>query len=188
MKVNIREKKLVMGTLAVALVVLGYYYVVEPFIESQQRIAAELATGIAAATQNQFRVSRKEKLEHRLSQLKQEYTELEAGLLPGAKAPLAAAELQKIIKTIVKKRKGVKIISEKVLEPVELGNYQRIAVQVTISCLVTRLKEVIYRLENNRTMLNISQVNIRVANQRHPKDIKTTIIVEGAIRRGEDNA
>lgn len=187
MKIKIRDKKFLMGTLILAFFVLGYYYVVEPLIESQRNTAAELAISIDIANQNQLRVSRKQKLERRLAQLKQEFDQSEAGLLPGTKAPLAAAELQKIIKTIVKKHRGINIVSEKVLEPVKLGNYQQIAVQVTISCLVTKFKEIVYQLENNKTRLSISRVNIKVSNPRYPKDIKATIVVEGAIRVGEDN-
>ncbi len=187
MKVNIREKKLLLYTIIAACALLTYYYIVEPVIESQQRIAAELAASISTASQNQLRVSRKPRLERRLKQMEQEFNQLEAGLLPGSKAPLAAAELQKIIKAIVRQYPGVNIVSEKVLEPVKAGAYQRIAVQVTLNCLLSKLKDIIYKIENHKTMLNISQVNIKLANRRRPKDVKATIIVEGAIRLGENH-
>ncbi len=187
MKVNIREKKILLSAIGLAFVLLTYYYIIEPAVESQQRITAELAASVSTAQQNQLRVSRKFRLEQRLEQMGLEFEQLEAGLLPGSKAPLAAAELQKIVKAIVRKYPGVNIVSEKVLEPVETGVYQRIAVQVTVNCLLTKLKDIIYQIEHNKTLLNISEVNIRLANQRHPKDVKATMVVEGAIRLGEND-
>ena len=187
MKINIRENKPLLGTIIAAIILLAYFYVVEPIIESQQRIATELTANTSAANQNQLRISRKEKLEQKLIQSKQEFNQLDAGLLPGDKAPLAAVELQKIIKAIVKKYRGVKIISEKVLEPIELGAYQRIAVQVTLSCLVSKLEKIVYHIENNETMLSIPQISIKIANPRRPKDVRATMVIEGAISLGESN-
>lgn len=187
MKVNLREKKLLLGTIGLAFVLLTYYYIVEPAIESQQKISAELAASVSTAHQNQLRVSRQQRLEQRLEQIGLEFEQLEAGLLPGSKAPLAAAELQKIIKAIVRKSPGVNIVSEKVLEPVKTGSYQRIAVQVTVDCLLSRLKDIMYHIEHSKTLLNISEVNIKLANRRHPKDVKATMVVEGAIRLGEND-
>jgi type II secretory pathway component PulM len=184
MKVNIRERKLLAVTLTVAVILLAYYYVVEPIVDSQRRIATELANSVIALDQSLLRVSRKPRLEQRLAQLEEEFNRLEAGLLPGDKAPLAAAKLQKIIKAIVK-RQGVSIISEKVLEPVEMGTYQRIAVQVTVRCLVSKLKEIMYHIENNQTMLNVPKIDIKVVNRRRPKEVQAMMVVEGAIRLGE---
>ncbi len=66
-----------------------------------------------------------------------------------------------------------------------MGAYQRIAIQVTVRCLASKLKEIMYQIENNKTMLNIPQVNIKVANRRQPKEIQATMVVEGAIHLGD---
>jgi general secretion pathway protein M len=185
MNVNLREKKFLLLTVAIGCILLLYYYVVEPIIESQQRISTELTSNISKLNQDQLKVNRQQKLERKVKQAEQEFSELKAGLLPGNKAPLAAAELQKIIKSIVKEQ-GVGIISEKVLDPLDMGIYQRIAVQVTVRCLTTELKKIIYLIETNKMMLSIPQINIKLVNMRNPKDIQATILVQGAIHLGEE--
>jgi general secretion pathway protein M len=184
MKINIREKKVLLVTIGAASILLAYFYIVEPLIASQQSISAELANSVNTLKQNQLKVSRQQKLKQKLERLKQEFNQLEAGLLPGNKAPIAAAELQKIIKKIVT-RQGVSIISEKVLKPVDMGIYQRIAVQVTVRCLTSKLKKIIYQIENHEIMLNIPQISIKLVNTRHPKDVQAMMLVEGAIKAGE---
>ncbi len=189
MNINLREKKLLLSTIAISVVLLGYFYVIEPIINSQQEVAIELSNNINMLNQNQLRLNRRPKLEENLNKLKEEYSKLEERLLSGDKAPLAAAELQKIIKSILRSEK-VSILSEKVLEPQDMGDsYQRIAVQITIKCLATNLKKVMYEILNNSSsvLLNIPEIDVKVDNQRKPKDVKATIIVEGAIRKEKPN-
>lgn len=183
MKVQLkdREKKFLAILGAIVAIFILVVYVVDPFLENQDTIRQELASKLALLKKSREKVTQIDRLEEEITGLKKYIKIAGTRMLPGKKPSLAAAELQKLLKSIARSS-DVNIKQEKIIPAVDLGPYEQIPVQVTFISNATALKEILYKIENHALLLLVPVVKIKVTSTRDPKETENTLIVAGLIR------
>lgn len=185
LKVNIREKKvLIAGAVIVALIIiyrLSLWYgdiasATGEYVEAKQVTLSKQLNKIA----------QKDNLLKKHDNLSDELKILERGLLSGSKPPVAAAMIQRDIKSIATIL-HISIKSERALTPVDHGYYLAVPVEIGFSATTAKLKDLLYRLTTSPKLLTVSEVKIRVTNINDPQEAFTTLIVTGYIKKPEMN-
>lgn len=89
----------------------------------------------------------------------------EGSLLPGATPPLAAADLQTMLKQF-SDRSGLKIQSEKILPHVKRESYLEIPVQIVANGEIRNLKDFLLAVDGSRTFIAVQDVSLRTVKRR----------------------
>lgn len=176
-----REQAMVGAALLLAVLVGGYLYVVEPrWVEikdlEQNRIPArEQVLGKARA-----RIAQGEAIRAQLAAVSQSAERLTTRLLRGATPPLAASELQKLVKELATKT-DVEVRSERILPPVDRGELQEIPVEITVSGGIREVVSLFHELERTKKLLTLQDLKVRVISIGQPRELLTTLTVSGFI-------
>ena len=127
-----RERRLLLLVGILGIGVAGYVYVAEPLIETHAA-TRELIVARRGLLARQGRlVSRSEAYGRELEALRAEIAQRRGRLLAGDKAPVAASEIQKLVKTTAQET-GIEVRSERILASVDRGGYAEVPVEVTLS-------------------------------------------------------
>jgi hypothetical protein len=113
-----------------------------------------------------------------------EDTGVQKNLLKGETASLAAADIQKIIDGFARDSK-IAVQSVKVMDPEPKENFISIPVQVIFAADMTRMKKFIQSIENDRKLLTIPELKIRVKNEVKDQGVTVTLQVAGFMKKGE---
>ena len=89
----------------------------------------------------------------------------EEALLPGATPPLAAADLQMLLKQLADKS-GLKIQSEKILAHVRKDAYLEIPVQIVATGDIRTVKEFLVGVESSPVVIAVQDMSLRVVKRR----------------------
>ena len=127
-------------------------------------------------------VEQKENLQLKLRKLKKESRKTSSSFLKGETPSLAAADLQKIIDGIAEEN-GVEIKSVKVLDSIQQEGLNAIPIQTMFNSDLTMLEKFINSIENNKKLLTIPELKIRVKNIRKPAGISVTMIITGFVQK-----
>ncbi len=180
-KISQRDKRiLIIGGIIVLLILLY-----RAFIWSNDiRTAMQNHTDAKKITlERQIKkISLKESLLNTHSLLSAETEQLESGLIPTEKPPVAAARIQRTLKEMASSL-DIEIIREKALNPVDAGLYLAIPVEIGFRTTSEKLKSMLFRIKTSDFLLTTSDVKIRVSNIRNPVDAHTTMIVTGFIKK-----
>jgi hypothetical protein len=173
-----RERIVVGAGALIALVVGGYLMMVEP-------LATRARTAKATVP------SREEVLERRRNQVRQQARlaeelaavnarlEAESGrLLRGPTAPLAASELQQLVKELLSNA-AVEVRSERVLPASDLQGLQEVSIELAVMGSIRDTVTALSRLERAPQLLALKDVKIRVAAVGQPRDLLTTVVIAG---------
>jgi Tfp pilus assembly protein PilO len=183
-----RERNIVLVAAATIIGFCLFTFVIDPFFASQDRIRAQIPTKLKQLEKYRQFVARRAQVEAELQQAKRAANQCESMFLSGDTPPLAAANLQDVLKTLSSKNK-IKIHSEKVLDSKEFDYFEQIPVQIDFTSSMRNLTNFIYDVETYKKSLSITDLNIRVTNRRQPKDIRATIVVAGLMQsKKEKNA
>ena len=101
-------------------------------------------------------------------------------LLAGDKAPVAASELQKLVKTTAQEA-GIEVRSERILAPVDRGGYAEVPVEVTLSGPIRGLTTFLHRLEEAPILLALTDLKVRAPATGVQRDLSATIALSGFI-------
>jgi Tfp pilus assembly protein PilO len=126
-------------------------------------------------------VKTKGSLQLKLRKLKKESRKRTSSFLKGETPSLSAADLQKIIDGIAEEN-GVKIKSVKVLDSIQQKGLTAIPIQTMFNCDLTMLEKFTSSIENNKKLLTIPELKIRVKNKRKPAGISVTMIITGFVQ------
>jgi hypothetical protein len=162
------------------IVVVGYLYVVEPLVDTHAA-TRELVVGRRSLLVRQQRlVARSEAYERELGGLRAEIGLRRARLLAGDKAPVAASEIQKLVKSTAQEA-GIEIRSERMLAPVDRGGYAEVPVEVTLSGPVRGLTRFLHRLEEAPLLLAVTDLKVRVPAIGATRELSATLALSGFI-------
>ena len=180
---NPRERIAVGAGAAIALVVGGYLMLVEP-IMTRARTAETTVP------------SREEVLERRRDQIRQQARlaeelaavnarlEAESGrLLRGPTAPLAASELQQLVKELLGDA-SVEVRSERVLPASDLQGLQEVSIELAVMGRIRDTVTALSRLERAPQLLALKDVKIRVVAVGQPRELLTTVVIAGYLLPG----
>ncbi len=127
-------------------------------------------------------LSEKEFIKRRLVTVKDELKALEAGLLSGDKAPLSAAELQRLLKEMAESL-NIEIRSEKAMSPVDMGEYLGVPVEISFNATTAKLKNMLFKIKESPLLLTVSGIKIRVGNVRNPGKATISLTVRGLVEK-----
>jgi Tfp pilus assembly protein PilO len=139
--------------------ILGRVSVVGP---QSVRLFAEKVKVIAAYRQA---VGREASLAAEAAALGAEISAYERVLLPGATPPLAAADLQTLLKRF-SDGAGLKIQSEKILPHVKREHYLEIPVQIVANGEIRNLKNFLVAVDSSGTFIAVQDVSLRTVKRR----------------------
>ncbi len=180
---SVRERMVVGAGAAVALVVGGYLFLVEPLVTRARAVEAAVPAREAALERRRLLVSRRPRLTEELASVTARLEVESARLLRGPTPPLAAAELQKVIKDLLPGG-GVEIRSERVLVPSALEGLQEIGIELALVGSIRDTVGALGRLERADRLLALRDVKIRLVAPAQPRDLLTTVTVAGYLLPG----
>ncbi|MFQ5899528.1 MAG: type II secretion system protein GspM [Candidatus Methylomirabilia bacterium] len=177
-----REQVLVVLALLVAVLVGGYLYVVEPRWTEIKALEQDLIPAREAVlAKARARIAQREALRRQLREVSQAVAKSSKRFLDGATPPLAASELQKLVKEIARGA-GVEVRSERILKAVERGGLLGVPLQVTVSGGIREIVTLLHRLQRTTTLLTLTDVKIRATRRGKGRGLLTTLTVSGFIR------
>ena len=195
-----RERKFLVGAAALLILYLGAIKLGPPRIfvgvttigPRSDKLLAEKLERIEAYRQS---VGRESSLAAEAAALGAEISSYEAALLPGATPPLAAADLQTLLKKFSDSA-GLKIQSEKILPHVKRDAYLEIPVQIVANGDIRNLKEFLVAVDSSKLFMAVQNVSLRTVKRRQfiaetrsytdSNDIQASMTLVGLIH-GERN-
>jgi Tfp pilus assembly protein PilO len=175
-----RERWLLSIAVTVAVVVFGYLYVVEPLVQRDRETRDLIAARQALLVRQQRLVARQAQLGAELATLEAEVARNRARLLPGDRAPLAASELQKLVKGTAQEA-GVDVRSERILPSVERGGFTEVPIEVTLAGPIRALTTLLAALDSAPAILTVSDLKLRVVSVSSPRELSVTLAIAGYI-------
>jgi Tfp pilus assembly protein PilO len=183
-KVTQREKKFLIAGVIVVLFVIAYHGVL--WYQDMKKSVAEYRDNKQLTLQKQYeRIRDKDRIKKDIEEMSAELKELEKGLLPGDKPPVAAAEVQRELKKMASSL-GIEIRTERALNPVDGEFYTGVPVEIGFNASTGELKNMLYKIRTSPMLLRVSMLKIRVTNIRDPKEVFATMVVQGFIKKTEE--
>jgi Tfp pilus assembly protein PilO len=159
---------------------VGYVYVVEPLLEMHAATGELVVARRALLARQERLLARTDANERELATLRAEIDQHRAHLLAGDKAPVAASELQRLVKTTAQEA-GIDVRSERILATVDRGGYAEVPVEVTLSGPVRSLTAFLYRLESVPILLTVTDLKVRAPATGTQRDLSATLQLSGFI-------
>jgi Tfp pilus assembly protein PilO len=180
-----RERRLVGIGVAATLAAFAFVYVVEP-VMTRHRETAELIPAREGTLQRRRQlIAQRPALEGAAADMSRELEQRSNRFLAGPTPPLAASELQRLVKDIAVSA-GVQVRSERVLAPVEREGIQEIPIELTVAGGIRESVGLLYQLERTERLLTMQDLKMRAmsAGMRTPqaREILTTLTVAGYLR------
>ena len=178
-----RERRFLIVAGGIAAIILGYAYGVEPLVARYRQVQELITARQQMLTRQQRLLARRDRYQQEKVALEAEIAERRARLLPGDKPPLAASELQKLVKSVAQES-GVEVRSERILPPGERGGYTEVPVEVTLSGPIRAVASLLYRLEAVPVLLAVTDAKLRVVSVGAPRELSVTLSLTGYIASG----
>jgi len=155
-----REKGLVLLALIALILVLGRFFLLDPFVERREWVKNQIEIQPQHLAKNLRYLAQKKEIEGDLEKSRGELKSLEAVLLAGDTPPVSASNLQEILQTSAAKD-GVQVITTRVLNPEPMGPFTRIPIQVEVGGQLEQVVNLIKGLESAEKLLVINELNVR---------------------------
>ena len=175
-----RERRLLLLAGLLTLGVVGYVYAVEPLVEAHTATRELVVARQGLLARQQRLVARTEAYRRELGTLREEIGRGRARLLAADKVPIAASELQKLVKSTAQEA-GIDVRSERILPPVDRGGYAEVPVEVTLAGPIRGLAAFLHRLEGAPVLLALNDLKVRAPTTGAARDLSATISLSGFI-------
>ena len=175
-----RERTFVGAAVGVAIILAGYVYLVEPTRARTRELAMLIPVREEILSKRRALIAQRAAYQGRLEEISRAAEQASARLLPGATPPLAASELQKLVKELAS-QSNVEVRSERILTPVERGRLLEVPLEITVAGGIRDLVMLLYRLEGTGKILTLQELKVRVVSVGQPKELLTTLVVSGYI-------
>lgn len=178
-----RERTLIGVGVAGAVLVGVYLFVVEPMMNRNAELAQLVPAREATLERRRQLVGQRDRVAAEQAALAAQLEAASARLLPGATGPLAASELQKLVKDVAEGAK-VEVRSERVLPPVDLPGLQEVPIEIAVAGSVRETVALLHMLEQTPRLLTLRDVSIRVVAIGQARDLLTTLTISGYVMPG----
>ena len=175
-----RERTFVGAAVGVGIILAGYVYLVEPSIARTRELRALIPAREEILSKRRALLAQRAAYQGRLEEVSRAAEQASTRLLPGATPPLAASELQKLVKELAS-QSNVEVRSERILTPVERGRLLEVPLEITVAGGIRDLVVLLYRLEGTGKILTLQDLKVRVVSVGQPKELLTTLVVSGYI-------
>jgi len=163
---------------------LSYFLIFSPIYKGYVHTKGDIKIKTESYEDSLAIINEKSSLMEKLKVAENKFKEAENGFLKGAKPPVAAAELQQIVKGMASVR-GIDIRAEKMLQLDVFPGYIGVPVEIEFQSQMSSLKELLFDIEHSPTIILIPEIKIRVANIMEPTDVQVNIVIEGIMKKVE---
>ena len=175
-----RERAIVLGGAALAVLVLGWLFVLNPLLSSNTATADLVPERERLLVRRMDLLARRGQIAAELESANAGIDKLNARLLTAAAPAVAASELQKLVKDMAAEAR-TDIRSERILPPEERGELLEIPVEIAVSAEIRQLVDLLARVEGAQKLLTVKDLRVRVVNVSQPKELLATLTVSGFI-------
>jgi len=175
---TLRERVIVGAGAVVALAVGGYLFLVEPLLTRARDAEAMVPSREATLERRRLLVDRRPRLAEDLAAVTERLETESARLLRGPTPPLAASELQKLVKDLLPAG-GVEVRSERVLPAADHQGLQEVGLELTLTGSIRNTVAALAHLERTDRLLALKDVRIRVVAPGQARELLTTLTVVG---------
>jgi Tfp pilus assembly protein PilO len=173
-----RERVLIGVGVAVVLLVVVYLFLVEPLVGRAREAGSRTTAREAVLERRRLTIARGPQIAEELRSIKGQLEAESARLLQGPTAPLAASELQKLVKDAAA-RNNMEVRSERVLPASDREGLQEVPIEIMIAGSIRDTVATLYRIEHAERLLMIKDLKIRVVSVGQPRELLTTLTVAG---------
>ena len=173
-----RERNLIGLALLGAAVSIGYVYVLEPLREQAQQTAELIPAREAQLQRRRLLIAQRASLATELAQIATRIEAQSERLLKGPTPPLAASEMQKLVKEVAAAA-NVEVRSERILPTADRDGLQEVPIEITVAGGIRESMNVLDQLERTSKLLTMQDLKVRVISAGQPRDLLTTITVAG---------
>lgn len=175
-----RERILVGLGLAAVIAVFGYIYLIEPFRARSQEMADLRPAREATLERRRLLIAQRDRLTSELTDTVNRLEAQSGSLLPGPTPPLAASQLQNLLKELAVGA-GVEVRSERILPPADRSGIQEIPVEITVAGGIRETVNLLQELERTSStkLLTIQDLKVRLVSVGQPRDLLTSLTVSG---------
>jgi len=173
-----RERNLIGLALLGAAVSTGYVYVLEPLREQAQQTAELIPAREAQLQRRRLLIAQRASLATELAQIATRIEAQSERLLKGPTPPLAASEMQKLVKEVAAAA-NVEVRSERILPTADRDGLQEVPIEITVAGGIRESMNVLDQLERTSKLLTMQDLKVRVISAGQPRDLLTTITVAG---------
>ncbi len=183
MKATKRERSIIAFAIVIGVLILGYVYVFEPIQEWKQAGADLIPTREAVLERRRMLVAQRPMITAEIEKVNERIGAVAPRWLKGPTPPLAASELQTLIKGLAEQA-GAEVRSERVLPLVERGGLQEIPIEITVASGLREAVRLLFDLEHTTKILTVHDVKVRVVAVGQPRDLLTSFTVSGYLFPG----
>jgi len=184
MKPSSRDKKYIIALIIAVVIFALIKFVLFPLTDKISEQKTNLKFKEKSREKYVKALEQKEELQLKLKILKKENRKTNNSFLQGETTSLAAADLQKIIHGIAEENM-VTIKSVKVLDSIQKEGLTTIPIQTMFNSDLTMLEKFIGSIEDNKKILTIPALKIRVKNKRKPAGISVTMTITGFVQKND---
>jgi Tfp pilus assembly protein PilO len=178
-----RERALIVLAVVVATIIGLWVYAIEPLQEWRRTATDLVPTREALLERRRLLVGQRPVLAAELENVEKRLGAKAERLLKGPTPPLAASELQTLVKDLAEKA-GAEMRSERILPLVDRGGLQEVPIEITVAAGLRETVRLLYELEGTTKILTLQDLKIRVVAAGQPRDLLTTFIVSGYLAPG----
>ena len=178
MSINKRERRLIGLAVLVGAALFAYFYLVEPLSDWRRSASELIPSREAQLERRRLIVGQRTHLTAEMEKVDQRLQAKAPRWLQGPTPPLAASELQTMVKDVALKA-GVEVRSERILPLVDRSGLQEVPVEITVAGGLRETVRLLYDLEHTSKILTVQDVKVRVVAVGQPRDLLTTFNVSG---------
>lgn len=175
---NRRERTIIGLAIGAALVVALYLYVVDPLLDRYRELGEQAPAREATLEARRRLIAQRPRLIEELAEATTSLEQQTQRLLPGATAPLAASDLQRVVKEVATAA-NVDVRSERVLPPSEVAGLQEVPIELTVAGSIRDTVALLFQIERTSRLLTVKDVKMRVVAVGQPRELLTTLVVAG---------
>jgi general secretion pathway protein M len=190
-RLSARERVLASVALLALGLVIVRYGIIDPYLAYTARLEEEIEQNAQLVARMQRQRGRRERIATQVNLLRQRFQETKQRLIPGGTPALAAAHLQEQIQTLAG-QSGLELVTTQVMRDEALGEFRKIAVQVTLRGELPAVADFVAGVEYGNWLLAVttlevrSTYNARVRPREGPRNPLTITLEVGGIMQGAE--
>ena len=177
------RRNLILGGSIIALILL-WAFVIMPFFDHISLREQDIEDNERLIRKYTIAMQDNAKPEGADADIKARLQKVEQGLFKGKTIQLAAADIQRIVDSSAR-NSNLTIRTVRVLQTEEVDSFVSIPIQVIFESDLTLLSKFISSIENDKKLLTIPDLQIRVKNRRQPREITVTMKIAGYTKKEE---
>ncbi|MBF0496413.1 MAG: hypothetical protein HQK58_07535 [Deltaproteobacteria bacterium] len=183
-KLAARDKKALGLALSALFVYLFFTQGIKPLLSDYRQVKDQIAVTEITIQRYQDTIAKEAALDRELAGLRQELNHYESRMFKSDRAPIVAAEIQKILQEICDKYqtsiKQTRVIPQ--TKESTQGSYQEIKININFTTTIWSLKDILYDISTNPKMLTIPEVRFQSLSYGNVNNVDVNLTVAGFVK------